>query len=99
MAVTKEVFSAAEAIRELANGYAFQLPNQKGLLMTTAEFIQNEKLCCPFFSFGVHVESGGGPIWLQMTGPDGVKPFIQAEIGGALPEAVAKAADFHAART
>ena len=51
MAITKEVFGAAQAIRELPNGYAFQLPNTQGLLMKTAAFIDNERLCCPFFAF------------------------------------------------
>lgn len=94
MTVTKEVFVSVLAIKELPNGYAFQLPNVKGLLLKTAELIDNERLCCPFFSFAVEVEASGGPIWLQLTGREGVKPFIQAEIGEALNEAVAKAFHF-----
>ncbi len=92
--ITKEVFGSARTIRELPNGYAFQLLNAKGLLMKTAVFIENEKLCCSFFSFAVEVEASGGPIWLQLTGREGVKLFIRAEIGEALNEAVAKA-HFH----
>jgi hypothetical protein len=42
----------------------------------------------------VAVEAAGGPIWLQLTGREGVKPFIQAEIGEALNDTVAKAAHF-----
>jgi len=94
IATIKEVFGAAQAIRELRNGYAFQLPSEKGLLIKAAEFIDNERLCCPFFSFTVEVEPAGGLIWLQLTGHDGVKSFIQAEIGEALNEDVAKASNF-----
>ena len=94
IAMTKEVFGAAQAIQELPNGYAFQLPNVQGLLMKIAAFIDNERLCCPFFSFTVSVEPAGGPIWLQLTGRDGVKPFIQAELGEAVNAAVAKASNF-----
>jgi hypothetical protein len=94
IAITKEVFGAAQAIRELPNGYAFQLPNVKGLLMKIAAFIDNERLCCPFFSFTIEVEPAGGPIWVQLTGCDGVKPFIQAELGEAVNDAVATASNF-----
>jgi hypothetical protein len=94
IAITKEVFGAAQAIRELLNGYAFQLPNVKGLLMKIAAFIDHERLCCPFFSFTVEVEPASGPIWYQLTGRNGVKPFIQAELGEAVNDAVATASNF-----
>ena len=88
------VFGAVQEIHELSNGYAFRLPNDPALLLQTVEFILREKLCCPFFGFTMEVEPEGGPLWLQLTGREGVKPFIQAEIGEALPDAVAQAAKF-----
>jgi hypothetical protein len=62
--------------------------------MKVAEFIANERLCCPFFGFTVEVEPQGGALWLHLTGRDGVKSFIQAEVGAALNESVARAANF-----
>ena len=94
IAITKEVFGAIQTIRELPNGYAFQLSDTQGMLVKTAEFIDKERLCCPFFSFTVEVAPAGGSLWLQMTGQEGVKPFIQAEIGEAVNETVAKSAGF-----
>ena len=94
IATTLEVFQAAQAVRELPNGYAFRLPNETTLLMKATEFIANERLCCPFLSFTVEIEPEGGPLWLHLTGRDGVKPFIQAEIGEALNEAIAKVVGF-----
>jgi hypothetical protein len=83
-AITKELFRAVQATRELPNGYAFQFPNSKGVLIKIAEFIDRERLCCPFFSFAIEVEPEVGPIWLKLTGREGIKAFIQAEIGEAL---------------
>ncbi len=94
IALIKEVFGAVQAVRELPNGYAFQLLNEKGLLVKIAEFIDNERLCCPFFSFTVAVGPADEPIWLHLTGTEGVKPFIREEIGEALNEAVARASNF-----
>jgi len=46
---------------------------------------QAERLCCPFFGFGLRIKPEGGAVWLSLTGRDGIKPFIRAEIGQALP--------------
>jgi hypothetical protein len=59
--------------------------------MKAAEFIANERLCCPFFGFAVEVGPEGGALWLRLTGREGIKPFIQAELGEALNDDIAKA--------
>ena len=69
----------------MANGYSFQLPNESDVLLTAAHFIALEQLCCPFFGFGIDVEREGGAVFLTLTGREGVKPFIIAEIGEHLP--------------
>jgi len=92
MATAMHVFKAVQTIQELPNGYAFRLPNETTLLLETADFIALERLCCPFFGFRIEIEPEGGPVWLRLTGRDGVKPFIKAEIGEALNNAVARTA-------
>ncbi len=80
-----QVFRAVEEVRELPRGYAFRLPNESEVIVRVAEFIALERLCCPFFGFVVEVEREGGAMWLSLTGREGVKPFIMAEIGDHLP--------------
>lgn len=80
-----KLFRTVESIRELSNGYAFRLPNNQEALLITAEFISLERQCCPFFGFELELEREGGPAWLSLTGREGVKPFIMAEIGDHLP--------------
>ena len=81
IATTKFVFAAVNEIRELPNGYAFHLPNESEMLRRVGDFISLEQLCCPFFGFTLEVERERGAVWLQLTGREGVKPFIQAEVG------------------
>lgn len=81
-----EVFGAVEEIRELPHGYAFRLPNDADWVVKAADFITKERLCCPFFGFTLELEPERGALWLSLTGRDGVKPFIAAEIGHALKE-------------
>ena len=68
-------------IRELPNGYAFQFSNDAKMIHNLAEFIVNERLCCPFFDFELKLERENGPLWLGITGREGVKPFILMEFG------------------
>jgi hypothetical protein len=83
LALTKTLFQAVEEVREVSNGYRFRLPNDTETLRRTAEFVALERLCCPFFGFNIEVEPDGS-LWLSVTGREGVKPFIMAEIGGHL---------------
>jgi len=85
---SKDLFSRIAEFRELDNGYAFRFTDGPDLLAKLAEFISLEKLCCPFLSFVVDVEGEGGPVWLRLTGREGVKAFIREEIGGLLGQAI-----------
>src|SRR5687767_2738657 len=81
MATIDELFRGTVEIREQPDGYAFRLPNEPEVLLKAAEFVALERLCCPFFGFNLEIEPEGGPLWLRLTGREGVKPFIRAEIG------------------
>lgn len=94
IAAIEAVFGAAQEIRELPDGYAFRLANETALLLKVADFVAKERLCCPFFGFALQIEPEGGAVWLSLTGREGVKPFIQAEIAGALENSAAREAGF-----
>jgi hypothetical protein len=89
IAAIEQVFGAVEEIREISDGYSFRLANEEAMLLKIASFLVKERLCCPFFGFSLQIEPEGGALWLSLTGREGVKPFIQAEIGHALNQAVA----------
>jgi hypothetical protein len=83
-----KLFRTVEDIRELPNGYAFRFPKESDALLTVADFIRLERLCCPFFGFVLEIEREGGAVWLSLTGREGVKPFIMAEIGEHVPATI-----------
>jgi hypothetical protein len=94
LAAIEEVFGAVREIRELPDGYSFRLENETVWLRKAVDFIVKERLCCPFFGFTLRVEPERGALWLSLTGREGVKPFIRAEIGHALAPEAARAAGF-----
>ena len=77
----EKVKQSRQSIRELPDGYAWQLPGDMAMWLIAAEFISLEHVCCPFFRLALEVEPGQGSIWLRITGSDQVKQFIGVETG------------------
>jgi hypothetical protein len=78
--VTEQLKSEVLAGKELPDGYAFQFAPHTDTLRLLVDFVANERLCCPFFTFTIRVEPESGPIWLQLTGEEGIQAFIRAEL-------------------
>ena len=69
----------AEERTVLPNGYAFRFSPEA--LTEVARFIANERKCCPFLSFELSLAPEAGPLWLRMTGPEGARSVLDAELG------------------
>jgi len=76
-----ELFQTVIESQPLPNGYALRLPNDAGMWLAVAQFIENERHCCPFFHFTLAVEPHNGPIWLRITGGEGVKELLETMLG------------------
>ncbi len=78
-----------ELIRRLVSetvGEIVELPDGLALRFaadacdTVVRFLANERLCCPFLTFTLEISPARGPLWLRLTGPAGIKPFLRAEL-------------------
>lgn len=67
------------AVRELPNGYAFAFPNDAKTFAMLAQWVEEERRCCPFFEITLRFEKEGGPLWMELTGRPGTKQFIEAD--------------------
>jgi hypothetical protein len=78
-ALARELFKErAEQRTALPNGYAIRFPPDA--LEAVARFIENERKCCPFMSFELTLAPESGPLWLRMTGPEGTRSVLDAEL-------------------
>jgi hypothetical protein len=68
---------AAERV-DLLDGYAFQFSADR--LVELVRFIDNERKCCPFMTFRLEIAPQDGPVWLRITGPEGTREVLQAEL-------------------
>jgi hypothetical protein len=66
---------------ETPNGYEFQYSPKDVSLAELAEWVAAESKCCPFFDFHIDLEREGTLVCLRLTGSEGVKAFLRAEIG------------------
>ena len=80
---TTELIQAVQNVRQVENGYEFTFPNETNFIVRIAEFISNERLCCPFLNFALNLLSNNEPVSLSLTGPVGTQEFLLAEFDGA----------------
>ncbi|MGC4051094.1 MAG: hypothetical protein QM757_17160 [Paludibaculum sp.] len=71
--------SAVRRRDELAEGYTFHLDGTAISLQETAEWINFERLCCPFLTFQLSTAGTDSTWLLTLTGPTGAKPLLDLE--------------------
>ena len=65
-------------VRELPNGYAYSFSSEGKRLKELVDMIDLERQCCPFLEFQLTIAAGGGPLRLEITGPEGTKDFLSS---------------------
>jgi hypothetical protein len=62
--------------RWLPDGVALRYAAEPGVIAALGRLIELEHQCCPFLRFRLSVDAGGGPVSLELTGPDGTREFL-----------------------
>jgi hypothetical protein len=69
------------SIEELPEGYSLHFPGDTATYRLLVDFVQFERLCCPFFHFTIESEPAQQKLTLALTGSAEVKQFAKAELG------------------
>jgi len=77
-AVLQKVGQAVLEVVEAENGYAYRFPSDDEWLGELINLVRLERQCCPFLTFRISIEPGGGPVWLELTGQGGTKEFLSS---------------------
>lgn len=67
--------------KEIGGGFAYRFPSQGNWVAELTQLITFERECCPFRQFDLRLEPANGPIWLELTGPEGTKDFLKSLFG------------------
>jgi hypothetical protein len=77
--LSRRLRSAVRDWSELPDGHALKLDGKTISLPEVAEWIAMERLCCPFLTLQLSASGNQADWLLKLTGPEGVKPLVQAE--------------------
>jgi hypothetical protein len=72
-----QLFATAQEVLDLPDGYSFRFLNEPGKFMAIAKYIENERLCCPFFNFSLEIQANQGALWVGLTGGEGAKELLK----------------------
>jgi hypothetical protein len=78
-ALLAEVSGQAKGTDELPDGIALRFPAEDAVFLKVAEWISLERRCCAFLDFALEWRAEG--VRVRLTGPEGVKELIAAEMG------------------
>jgi len=67
--------------RQLPNGLGLRFAPDSSVIARAAELMDAERQCCPFLELRLTVTSDRGPVWLELTGPEGTREFLSRELG------------------
>jgi hypothetical protein len=76
LAEVETLFTLASSVSETERGYEFRFPGSDDMLERLARFVIDERRCCPFLAFTLHLPPGSESVALDLSGGEGVKEFI-----------------------
>jgi hypothetical protein len=79
------LFAAVAERHDIATGLELRVDKRQTSIIDLARWIDAERRCCPFLRLGIEQEPHDGPLWLRITGPEGVKDFLAAELEDVQP--------------
>lgn len=69
-----------ERVEENRSGYTYRYRDDPCVFQHLAEWIPMERRCCPFLTFEVRWRAGEPQPMLGLSGPEGTKGFLKAEM-------------------
>lgn len=66
----------ASDVEAHARGYRWRFDPDRTPLSRIAAVVERERSCCAFLRFRLEVEPAGGPITLDVTGPEGTREVL-----------------------
>lgn len=70
------LLAKASACERISGGFRWRFDPQANLVKEAGHVIDAEHRCCRFLRFRLLIEPGDGPVWLEVTVPEGTEGFL-----------------------
>ena len=80
LALAKSLLREATQVVEHKDGFTFVFQQSALLEVKIAEWVSNEKRCCPFFSFELSRTNAPPSLSLTISGPNGAKEILRTVV-------------------
>jgi hypothetical protein len=67
-------------VEELNDGYLFFFKSDDFIFKIVCDWLLVERVCNPFLRYKLVIEANGGPVKLEICGPEGTKDFLIGEL-------------------
>lgn len=74
------VLDIIKRVEEIEDGYALHFDSGDQPLSLLLQWLTLERIINEFLRFQLSIESNHGPVRLEMSGPSGIKDFLQSEL-------------------
>lgn len=82
MEESKELFTNAKRVIEIGDGYAFHFDYSAEQFLSLANWIKDDKRCCPFFTFELAIEpfASGAETIIRLRGTEQMKQGLKLDL-------------------
>lgn len=78
-AISREMFGRLmREVQETQQGYRIRFDATDEVIKRLSRWIDDERKCCRFLRFQVTVEPAQGPVWFDISGPEGTKELLRS---------------------
>ena len=81
--------SRADSQETIPGGFRWSFSEAKGLLQDVVSVVEAARRCCRFLRFRRTLEPDGGPLWMEVTGPEGAQEFLRSILFNVQPSSPA----------
>ena len=77
--IVNAILDAIKQVKALDKGFGLRFGTDDRDLILVSDWIYVERLCHPFLRFVMKAEPNRGPLWVDLSGPDGTQAFLKSE--------------------
>lgn len=77
--IINAILDSIKQVKALDKGFGLKFGSEDRDFLLVTDWVYIERVCNPFLRFVLKAESNKGPIWVNVSGPEGTQSFLKSE--------------------